>query len=67
MRITMKAARVNKNLKQVEAADRIGVSEATISKWERGLCVPNVKFIPLIEAVYGVTYDDLIFLPCNNA
>lgn len=67
MQITLKAARINKNLKQSEAAKRIGVSEATISKWERGLCVPNVKFIPEIEAVYGVAYDQLLFLPMNNA
>lgn len=67
MQITLKAARINKNIKQAEAAKRIGVSEATISKWERGLCVPNVKFIPKIEEVYGVAYDQLLFLPPNNA
>ena len=67
MQITLKAARINKNIKQEEAAKRIGVSEATISKWERGLCVPNVKFIPKIEEVYGVAYDQLLFLPQNNA
>ena len=67
MQITLKAARTNKNLKQSEAAKRICVSEATISKWERGICVPNVKFIPVIESVYGVAYDQLLFLPHDNA
>ena len=67
MQITLKAARINKNLKQTEAAKQIGVSKETISKWERGVCVPNVKFIPAIESVYGVGYDQLLFLPQNNA
>lgn len=63
MAMTLKAARVNKKLKQSEAAKRIGVSLSTLSKWERGKCFPSVKYIPQITEVYGVEYDDLIFLP----
>lgn len=63
MAMTLKAARVNRKLGQAEAAKRIGVSLSTLSKWERGVCFPSVKYITRITEVYGVKYDDLIFLP----
>lgn len=67
MGITLKAARVNKNMTQREAAKRIGVSEETLSLWERFKAYPNIKHIPIIESVYGVSYNDLVFLPQNHA
>lgn len=67
MGITLKAARVNKNLTQREAAKRIGVSEETLSLWERFKAFPNIKHIPKIESVYDVSYNDIIFLPSNHA
>ncbi len=67
MKITLKAARINQGLTQTQAGDKIGVSKDTISKWERGECVPNLKYIPAIEEAYCVKYDDLIFLSQNNA
>ena len=63
MPITLKAARVNKNYNQKEAAKLIGVSTSMLSKWEKGKCLPSTKWIPRITEVYGVKYDDLIFLP----
>lgn len=37
MKISLKAARSNRNLTQKQAAVLIGVSEDTISNWERGV------------------------------
>lgn len=62
MAMTLKAARVNQNLKQSEAAKKIGVSLSTLQKWESGKCYPSVKYIARITEVYRVKYDDLIFL-----
>jgi len=64
--ITLKAARVNKGYTQREAAVLIDVTEDTISNWERGKSFPNVPQLKKIEEVYGVTYNDLIFLHENN-
>ena len=66
MAITLKAARVNKGYTQREAAVLIEVTEDTISNWERGKSFPNVPQLKKIEEVYGVTYNDLIFLHENN-
>lgn len=67
MGMTMKAARVNKNLSQAKAADLIGVSRDVISNWERSVTFPDVLQLKKIEDVYGVSYNDLIFLPKENA
>ncbi len=66
MGITLKSARVNKNLTQVQAAALIGVTVDTLSNYERGKSFPDVPVIMKIEEVYGVSYSDLIFLPRNN-
>ena len=66
MGLTLKAARVNKNLTQTEAAREIGVTVDTISRYERGLSFPDVPVLKKIEEVYGVPYNELIFLPQDN-
>lgn len=66
MKITIKAARVNKNLSQKEAAKLIGVSKDTVGSWDRGKSMPNVKYIPAIEKVYEVSYKDRIFFTTKN-
>ena len=67
MPLSLKAARVNCNLTQEEAAKRIGVTPKMLSKWENAESFPSVKRLPAILKVYNVGYDDLIFLPSNYA
>lgn len=67
MKLTLKAARTNVGLTQQEAADKIGVTVDTMSNWERAKSFPNALQIRRIEEVYGVPYDNLIFLPINYA
>jgi len=67
MPISLKAARVNAGYTQEEAARLIGVTSDTLSNWERGLSYPNVIHLRAILDKYNVQYDDLIFLPKNNA
>lgn len=66
MPITLKSARVNKNLTQAQAAEKIGITKDTLSNYERGKSYPDVPIIKKIESVYGVSYSDLIFLPTDN-
>lgn len=63
--ITLKAARVNSNMTQSEAAKKIGITVDTLSNYERGKSYPDVPIIKKIEEVYGLTYSDIIFLPKN--
>ncbi len=62
MAITLKAARINKELTQLQAAQKLGISKDTLRNYEQGKSYPDVPLIKKIEKLYGVTYNDLIFL-----
>ena len=66
MKVTLKAARVNKGLTQTEAAKRIGITVDTLANYEKGKTYPDVPVLKKIEAVYGIGYNNLIFLPDNT-
>ena len=59
MKITLKAARVNADLKQGQAAHKLGITISTLSCYERGLTRPTVDMIEKMLALYGVAYDDI--------
>lgn len=63
MPMTLKAARVNNNMHQKDAAKQLGVTVDTLRNWEAGNTFPNVPQIKKIEDLYGVAYSDLIFSP----
>ena len=63
MKYTLKTLRSLKNWTQSEAAESIGVSVDTWSKWERGKNAPGYKNVQKIVDTFGVSYDDIIFLP----
>lgn len=66
MAITIKAARVNKNLTQAQAAELLGVSKDSLWNYENGRSFPDVRVVQKMVEVYGISYDNLIFLPTNN-
>ena len=47
-------------ISQSDAATRIGVSRQTISKWESGTVMPDMKNLSLIAEVYNVSVEDLL-------
>lgn len=63
MKVTLKAARINKGLSQEEAAKLIGVSVDTLGNYERGITYPDIPILKNIEKTYGIEYSNLIFLP----
>ena len=62
-KITLIAARKMAGLTQRELGLACGVSEGTISRWEKGLKDPTITQARKIGEVCGVHYDDIIFLP----
>lgn len=64
--ISLAAARVNAKLTQKQAAEELGVSNKTLNSWETGRSMPKADAIKRICEVYGVSYDNLIFLPCDS-
>lgn len=63
MGITLKAARVNAGMTIRDACKRLGVSETTLINYEAGKTYPSIPVLKKIERLYGVSYDNIIFLP----
>ena len=59
MKITLKAARVNKGLTQANIATALSVNKKTVSSWENGKTMPNTKLIEPLCSLLGVTYDNI--------
>ena len=55
----LKRFRAARSLTQEQAAEALGVSAQTVSRWECGTTLPDVLLLPRIAALYGVTIDDL--------
>lgn len=59
IKISMEAARVNAKLTQKQFAEKCGVSESTVIKWEKGENMPHIKRLALIEKAYGIPLDNV--------
>lgn len=59
--ITLKAARVNANLSQKEAAETLGIAPSTLRNWEAGKTLPKQDQIVALCLLYGVNYDNIFF------
>lgn len=55
----LKRFRVAKNMTQEQAAQLLGISTQTVSRWECNTTLPDVMLLPEIARLYGVTVDDL--------
>lgn len=56
----IKELRVNANLTQKELGEKIGVSEFTVSKYERGVNEPDIETLKKISSFFKCTVDYLI-------
>lgn len=56
----MSALRKSKGMTQQDVADRLGVSNKAVSKWECDDGYPDITILPAIAEIYGVTVDELL-------
>jgi len=56
----MQEMRKNKGLTQKELADRIGISDKTISKWENGNSVPDTSILLSLCKELDITVNELL-------
>ena len=45
---------------QEKIAEFLGVTGQTVSRWELGMCYPDIEFLPAIANYFGVTIDTLL-------
>lgn len=55
----LKRFRLTRHLTQEAAADKLGISAQTISRWECATTLPDTSILPQIAQLYGITIDDL--------
>lgn len=66
IKLTLRAARINKGLSTEEAAKELNISRHTLYKYEEGSSSPNVKTALAMSKLYGVSIDMLDF-PIGNS
>jgi transcriptional regulator with XRE-family HTH domain len=52
--------RTRTNMTQQQVADKLNVSNHTISKWELGINTPSVEDMQKLAQVFGVTITELV-------
>ena len=56
----IKELRRSKEITQEEFADYLGVSYQSVSRWENGVCYPDMELLPIIADFFNVTVDYLM-------
>lgn len=59
MRVTLKAARINKGLTQEDVAKELNVTKKTVGSWEMGKTMPKLDKIERLCSLLGCGYDDI--------
>ena len=55
-----KKLRRSKDITQEKIAEALGVSGQAVSRWELGICYPDLELLPSIANYFGVTIDALL-------
>lgn len=56
----LKMARINKDLKQNEAAKLLDITNSTLSTYERGIAEPDIETLKKIAELYEISLDYLV-------
>lgn len=54
------AMRKDSGMTQLELAQRMGVTDKAVSKWERDLSCPDVNTLPKLAELFGISVDELM-------
>ena len=57
---TIVKKRHEKGLTQEDIANYIGVSKASVSKWETGQSYPDITFLPQLATLFNISIDELM-------
>jgi len=58
--------RKRKNMTQQEVADYLFISDKSISKWERGISLPDISLYPKIAQLFELSISELLFLEIDK-
>ena len=56
----LKSLRIKNNETQIDLANHLNITFQSVSKWEKGVCLPNIEIIKDIANHYNVSLDSLL-------
>ncbi len=59
--------RKKEGMTQLELAQRLGITDKAVSKWERNLSYPDIELIPKIAEIFGISVDELMQIKSEEA
>lgn len=57
---TILKLRKKREITQAELANKLNISDKTVSKWENGQSYPDILLLPHIASIFGTTIDKLL-------
>ncbi len=54
------ACRKEKNLTQMQLAEKLGITDKAISKWERGIAMPDTSIMLALCDILGISVNELL-------
>ena len=60
------ALRKEHGMTQLELAEKMGVTDKAVSKWERDLSFPDVNSIPKLAEILNVTVDEIMHVKADT-
>ena len=63
----LSVCRQNNNLTQEELAGRLGITPQALSKWERGISLPDTAMLPDIARILKISIDGLLGIKTEHA
>ena len=64
--INIYTLRKEKKITQAQLAEKLGVSEQAVSKWENEQCAPDISLFPALADNFGVSIDRIFGYHMNS-
>ena len=56
----IRSLRKEKGMTQKELAEKLNISDKTVSKWERGKGIPDISTIPVLSDIFGIEIEKML-------
>lgn len=56
----IKSLRKQKDITQEQLSEMLGISSQSVSRWESGVCYPDMELLPAIAKIFEITVDKLL-------
>ena len=63
---TIRRRRTEIGLTQRELAEGLGISYQAVSKWERGINLPDLLLLPRLCTLLGISTEELMGVPADT-